>query len=44
MLTGTSEGEDMATTTLYRDQQAWKDLQQFLPERLRLDEKTAPVE
>ncbi|NGX10088.1 alpha/beta fold hydrolase [Mycobacteroides franklinii] len=28
----------------YRDQQAWKDLQMFLPERLRLDESTAPQE
>lgn len=31
-------------TTLYRDQQAWKDLQQFLPERLQLDGETAPAE
>ncbi|WP_037366787.1 alpha/beta hydrolase [Amycolatopsis orientalis] len=28
----------------YRDQQAWRDLQQFLPERLRLTDTTAPEE
>ncbi len=28
----------------YRDQHAWKDLQMLLPERLRLDESTAPHE
>lgn len=28
----------------YRDQQAWKDLQALLPERLRLTEATAPTE
>lgn len=28
----------------YRDQQAWRDLQQFLPERLRLTDETAPRE
>jgi len=28
----------------YRDQQAWRDLQEYLPERLRLTEETAPVE
>ncbi|MGW4380378.1 alpha/beta hydrolase [Kitasatospora sp. NPDC004531] len=28
----------------YRDQQAWRDLQQFLPERLRLTDATAPEE
>lgn len=28
----------------YRDQQAWRDLQQFLPERLRLTDETAPQE
>ena len=32
------------TAPLYRDQQAWQDLQEFLPERLRLDESTAPPE
>ncbi|MGW2108567.1 serine aminopeptidase domain-containing protein [Streptomyces sp. NPDC001948] len=30
--------------THYRDQQAWRDLQQFLPERLRLTDATAPEE
>jgi pimeloyl-ACP methyl ester carboxylesterase len=30
--------------TYYRDQQAWRDLQQFLPERLRLTDETAPQE
>ena len=34
----------MASAALYQDQQAWKDLQEFLPERLRLDETTAPDE
>jgi pimeloyl-ACP methyl ester carboxylesterase len=29
---------------LYRDQQAWRDLQQHLPERLRLTDETAPAE
>ncbi|MEU3710795.1 alpha/beta hydrolase [Streptomyces catenulae] len=28
----------------YRDQRAWRDLQQFLPERLRLTDATAPEE
>ncbi|MEE1766835.1 alpha/beta fold hydrolase [Streptomyces sp. JV185] len=28
----------------YRDQQAWRDLQQFLPERLRLTDDTEPEE
>lgn len=28
----------------YWDQQAWRDLQQFLPERLRLDEGNSPEE
>ncbi|MBV2155401.1 alpha/beta hydrolase [Kitasatospora sp. SUK 42] len=28
----------------YRDQQAWRDLQRFLPERLRLTDATAPEE
>jgi alpha-beta hydrolase superfamily lysophospholipase len=28
----------------YRDQQAWRDLQQFLPERLRLDDTNSPEE
>ncbi len=32
------------TPALYRDQQAWQDLQTFLPERLRLTEATAPAE
>lgn len=32
------------TAPLYRDQQAWQDLQEFLPERLRLEESTAPQE
>ncbi|MBO0853889.1 MAG: alpha/beta hydrolase [Nocardia sp.] len=30
--------------TYYRDQRAWRDLQQFLPARLRLDETNAPEE
>ncbi|MEU3423556.1 alpha/beta hydrolase [Streptomyces murinus] len=30
--------------TSYRDQQAWRDLQRFLPERLRLTDETAPEE
>ncbi|MFE7616531.1 alpha/beta hydrolase [Streptomyces sp. NPDC057496] len=30
--------------TCYRDQQAWRDLQKFLPERLRLTDATAPEE
>ncbi|MEU1200353.1 alpha/beta fold hydrolase [Streptomyces sp. NPDC005813] len=30
--------------TLYRDQRAWRELQQFLPERLRLTRTTAPAE
>ncbi|MFE6668741.1 alpha/beta hydrolase [Streptomyces sp. NPDC057697] len=37
----------MSTTTAptyYRDQSAWRDLQEFLPARLRLDEDTAPEE
>lgn len=32
------------TATLYQDQQAWRDLQMFLPQRLRLDESTVPTE
>lgn len=28
----------------YRDQQAWRDLQKFLPERLRLTDQSAPAE
>lgn len=28
----------------YRDQQAWRDLQNYLPERLRLTDQTAPAE
>ncbi|MGW4118592.1 alpha/beta hydrolase [Nocardia sp. NPDC004711] len=31
-------------TLYYRDQQAWRDLQEFLPSRLRLDDTTAPEE
>ncbi|MCM1013174.1 MULTISPECIES: alpha/beta hydrolase [Brevibacterium] len=34
----------MASAALYKDQQAWQDLQEFLPERLRLDETSAPDE
>ncbi|WP_066911633.1 alpha/beta hydrolase [Millisia brevis] len=38
----------MSTTTTtpqtYRDQRAWRDLQTFLPERLRLDDAAAPEE
>lgn len=34
----------MTTAPLYRDQQAWTDLQEFLPERLRLDESSTPAE
>lgn len=37
----------MSTTTapvFYRDQQAWRDLQRFLPARLRLSDDTAPEE
>lgn len=30
--------------TYYRDQRAWRDLQQFLPEHLRLTDATAPEE
>jgi len=33
-----------AVPTYYRDQQAWRDLQKFLPERLRLTDATAPEE
>jgi alpha-beta hydrolase superfamily lysophospholipase len=29
---------------LYRDQRAWRDLQGFLPERMRLNDETAPAE
>lgn len=29
---------------LYRDQQAWRDLQEYLPERLRLTDESAPAE
>ena len=29
---------------LYRDQRAWRDLQSFLPERMRLTDETAPTE
>jgi len=32
------------TPVYYRDQQAWRDLQQFLPARLRLTDETAPEE
>jgi pimeloyl-ACP methyl ester carboxylesterase len=32
------------TPVHYRDQQAWQDLQAYLPERLRLTEATAPAE
>lgn len=32
------------TPDYYRDQQAWRDLQRFLPERLRLTDETAPQE
>lgn len=32
------------TAVLYRHQQAWRDLQQYLPERLRLTDATAPAE
>lgn len=32
------------TETLYRDQQAWRQLQTYLPERLRLVDSTAPTE
>ncbi|OIJ88666.1 alpha/beta hydrolase [Streptomyces sp. MUSC 14] len=31
-------------TTLYRDQRAWRELQRFLPARLRLTDETAPEE
>lgn len=34
----------MADRNYYRNQTAWRDLQQFLPERLRLDDSTAPEE
>ncbi|NKY44542.1 alpha/beta hydrolase [Nocardia cerradoensis] len=33
-----------ADPEFYREQQAWRDLQQFLPQRLRLGESTAPDE
>lgn len=33
-----------ARTEYYRDQQAWRDLQQFLPAAYRLDDSTAPQE
>jgi pimeloyl-ACP methyl ester carboxylesterase len=36
--------DTMTTKRYYADQQAWRDLQQFLPERLRLTEATAPEE
>jgi pimeloyl-ACP methyl ester carboxylesterase len=29
---------------LYRDQQAWRDLQEYLPQRLRLTDESAPTE
>ncbi|MFJ9696323.1 alpha/beta hydrolase [Kitasatospora sp. NPDC101183] len=32
------------TPSAYRDQQAWRDLQQHLPARLRLTDETAPTE
>ena len=32
------------TGALYRDQQAWRELQTYLPERLRLTDETAPTE
>ncbi|WP_353114356.1 alpha/beta hydrolase [Microbacterium sp.] len=34
----------MTTKNYYKDQQAWRDLQEFLPERLRLTDATAPEE
>ena len=34
----------MTTKRYYRDQQAWRQLQEFLPERLRLRDDTAPEE
>ena len=34
----------MTTKRYYKDQQAWRELQQFLPERLRLTDETAPEE
>ena len=34
----------MTTKRYYTDQQAWRELQEFLPPRLRLDDETAPEE
>ncbi|SKG69043.1 Lysophospholipase-like protein [Mycobacteroides abscessus subsp. bolletii] len=34
----------MSDRRYYQDQRAWRDLQQFLPERLRLDDSSAPDE
>ncbi|MFC5180513.1 alpha/beta hydrolase [Actinomadura harenae] len=34
----------MSGPAFYRDQRAWRDLQQRLPDRLRLDDRTAPEE
>lgn len=34
----------MQNRRYYRDQSAWRELQKFLPERLRLDDSTAPEE
>lgn len=36
--------QQSAERRYYRDQQAWRELQEFLPERLRLDDRTAPAE
>ncbi|WP_335935704.1 helix-turn-helix domain-containing protein [Streptomyces sp. PTD5-9] len=35
---------ERAAARAYRDQRAWRDLQRFLPERLRLTDETAPQE
>lgn len=34
----------MSERRYYRDQQAWRELQRFLPDRLRLDDSSAPEE
>lgn len=34
----------MTKPAFYRDQRAWRDLQRFLPERMRLSDETAPEE
>ena len=34
----------MTNQRFYRDQQAWRQLQNYLPERLRLNDSSAPVE